>query len=140
MQAVLDQIASLGGKPIAQLTPQEARQQPTPADAVKSLLQKRGQSNAPEAVAKVENKSIRGPDGEISLRIYTPWLGWKEFAPDYIGPFHPETHVCETENHHLPTTLRMVFDQMQCGKVRPSFYNRNNHPDLRIEKGVLTYA
>lgn len=72
MQAVLDQLASLGGKPIEQLTPQEARTQPTPADAVKALLQKRGQSTAPEAVAKVENKSIPGPGGEIALRIYTP--------------------------------------------------------------------
>ena len=72
MQAVLNQLASLGGKPIEHLTPQEARQQPTPADAVKALLQKRGQSGAPEAVAKVENKSMRGPDGEIALRIYTP--------------------------------------------------------------------
>ncbi len=72
MQAVLDQLASLGGKPIEQLTPQEARTQPTPADAVKALLQKRGESTAPEAVAKVENRSIPGPGGEIAIRIYTP--------------------------------------------------------------------
>jgi hypothetical protein len=44
MQAVLDQLAALGGKPIEQLTPQEARRQPTPADAVKALLKQRGQS------------------------------------------------------------------------------------------------
>ena len=72
MQAVLDHLSALGGKPIEQLTPQEARQQPTPADAVKALLQKRGQSTAPEPVAKVENKSIPGSGGEIALRIYTP--------------------------------------------------------------------
>ena len=72
MQAVLDQLASLGGKPIEQLTPREARQQPTPADAVKALLQQRGQRTAPETVAKVENKSIPGPGGEIPIRIYTP--------------------------------------------------------------------
>ena len=72
MQAVLDQLSALGGRPIEQLTPQEARQQPTPADAVKALLKQRGQSIAPEAVAKVENKSITGAGGEIPIRIYTP--------------------------------------------------------------------
>jgi CRISPR-associated protein Cas5d len=36
-------------------------------------------------------------------------------APDYVGPFRPETRVCEMENHELPTMLRMVFDQMQNG-------------------------
>ena len=72
MQAVLDQLAALGGKPITQLTPAEARQQPTPADAVKALLKKRGESTKPEPVAKVENKSITGPGGVIPIRIYTP--------------------------------------------------------------------
>ncbi len=28
-------------------------------------------------------------------------------------PLQSETRVCETENHELPTMLRMVFDQMQ---------------------------
>ena len=78
MQAVLDQLTELGGKPIAQLTPEEARRQPTPADAVKALLTKRGQSTAPERVANVENKSITGPGGAIPVRIYTP---------DGQGPF-----------------------------------------------------
>lgn len=72
--------------------------------------------------------------------FYTPCLGWKEFAPDYVGPFRPETRICETENHDLPTMLRMVFDQMQNGQVKPTFYNKRNHPDLRVEKGVLVYA
>ena len=42
MQAVLDELASLNGKPIESLTPEEARKQPTPADAVMSLLKKKG--------------------------------------------------------------------------------------------------
>jgi acetyl esterase len=72
MQAVLDQLAALGGKPLEQLTPQEARRQPFPADAVTALLKKRGQSTTPERVADVEDKSINGPGGEIAIRIYTP--------------------------------------------------------------------
>jgi CRISPR-associated protein Cas5d len=35
--------------------------------------------------------------------------------PGCEGWFRPETRVCETENHELPTMLRMVFDQMHDG-------------------------
>jgi acetyl esterase len=72
MQAVLDQLSALGGKPIERLIPQEARLQPSPADAVKALLRQHGKSTAPEQVAKVENKFIAGSGGEIPIRIYTP--------------------------------------------------------------------
>ena len=89
----------------------------------------------PHAYHDVFNRAL-----ERGQWFYTPCLGWKEFAPNYVGPFRPETRVCETENHDLPTMLRMVFDQMQNGKVKPSFFNKRNHPDLRVEKGVLVYA
>lgn len=72
MQAVLDQLAQLGGKPIPTLTPVEARKQPSPADAVKALLKSRQQSAAPEKVAEVDNRSIDGPAGKIKIRVYTP--------------------------------------------------------------------
>lgn len=72
MQSVLTELKSLGGKPIEKLTPAEARKQPTPADAVMKLLKKQGKSTAPEAVAKVENRTILGPAGQIPIRIYTP--------------------------------------------------------------------
>lgn len=72
MQAVLDQLTALGGKPIEKLSPAEARTQPTPADAVKALLKKQGRDTGPEPVAKVEDRSIKGPGGAIPIRIYWP--------------------------------------------------------------------
>jgi acetyl esterase len=72
MQAVLDQLAALGPKPIEKLSPEEARRQPTPSDAVKALLKKQGKSTAPEPVAKVEDRSITGAAGSIPARIYWP--------------------------------------------------------------------
>ena len=72
MQAVLDQLAKLGGKPIETLAPAEARQQPTPADAVKALIQSRGETATPEAVAKVANRTFPGAGGAVPIRIYTP--------------------------------------------------------------------
>lgn len=71
-QQVIDQLQALGPKPITELSPAVARQQPTPADAVKALLDKQGKSTAPEPVGKVDNRTIPGPDGEIPVRIYTP--------------------------------------------------------------------
>ena len=72
MQAVLTQFESLSPKPIPQLSAAEARRQPTPADAVKALLEKQGKSTAPEPVANVTNRTIPGAAGPIPLRIYTP--------------------------------------------------------------------
>lgn len=72
MQAVLTQLAALGGRPIEQLTPAEARQQPSPADAVTSLLRERGLGTTPETVATVEDRTIPGSGGAIDIRIYSP--------------------------------------------------------------------
>ena len=72
MQKVLDALASLGGKPIETLTPQEARKQPTPADAAKKVLTDMGKSTAPEAGVTVKDMMIPGPLGDIPIHIYTP--------------------------------------------------------------------
>ncbi|RZI73455.1 MAG: alpha/beta hydrolase [Pseudomonas sp.] len=81
MQVVLDELASMGGKPIETLTPAEARQQPTPADAVMSILKKKGKDTSPTAlvpgVTSVD-REITGAAGNIPARIYTP---------DGPGPF-----------------------------------------------------
>lgn len=71
-QAVLEKHAALGAKPIATLTPAEARKGPTPADAVKALLADRGSSTAPEAGVTAADRMIRGAAGQIPARIYTP--------------------------------------------------------------------
>ncbi len=72
MQAVLTQLGALGAKPLETLTPAQARAQATPADAVKAVLKMNGKSVAPMEVAKVENRTIPGPGGEIAIRIYWP--------------------------------------------------------------------
>ena len=72
MQAVLDEMAALGAKPLQTLTVAQARAQASPADAVKSLLAKQGKSTAPEPVGSVENGTIAGPGGSIPIRIYKP--------------------------------------------------------------------
>jgi len=75
MQAVLDELASLGGKPIETLMPQEARKQPTPADAVMSLLKKQGKDTSPTALVPgvtSTDREIPGAAGRLAARVYTP--------------------------------------------------------------------
>jgi acetyl esterase len=75
MQAVLDQLGSMGGKPIETLTAAEARTQPTPAAAAMIVAAKAGKDTTPTAlvpgVTSVD-RTIPGPAGNLPIRIYTP--------------------------------------------------------------------
>lgn len=72
MQKVLDQLASMGGKPIETLSPQEARQQPSPADAVKALMTKQGMSTAPDSSVTTKDLTYPTGGGEQKARVYIP--------------------------------------------------------------------
>ncbi|HEY6262181.1 MAG TPA: alpha/beta hydrolase [Nitrospiraceae bacterium] len=78
MATVLAALHSLKPKPIQSLSAEEARNQPTIADAVLDVLDGQGQSTAPQPVGKIQNRSIPGPGGPIPIRVYTP---------HGIGPF-----------------------------------------------------
>ena len=71
MQMVLDALASLDGKPIETLTPAEARMQPSPADAVKVVLGKKGMSTTPDAAVTTQDMPY-GSDPKQFARIYKP--------------------------------------------------------------------
>ncbi|MGI8497447.1 MAG: alpha/beta hydrolase [Gemmatimonadaceae bacterium] len=72
MQAVLDQLAALGPKPIETLTAAEARKQPTPADAAKAVMAKEGKPTKPDASVVTVDRTIPGAAGPMPTRIYTP--------------------------------------------------------------------
>jgi len=73
MQAVLDEFQQLGPKPIESLSAQDARDQPTPAEAVVEVLEEQDRGAEPQAVARVENRTIPGPGGKLPVRIYYPY-------------------------------------------------------------------
>jgi acetyl esterase len=71
-QAIVDAHSSLGPQPFEILTPEQARKQPGPDDAVKKVMAERGMEG-PEPVGSVEDLKI--PDaagGEQTLRVYKP--------------------------------------------------------------------
>ena len=65
VQVYLDRVATLTMSPLSSLTPEAARQQIIETLA---LFEDKGG----EPVARVENRIIPGPTGDIPIRIYTP--------------------------------------------------------------------
>ncbi|SAL02918.1 hypothetical protein AWB80_08468 [Caballeronia pedi] len=73
MKSALDALASLNPKPIEACTPVEARQQPTPVDAVRKVMQERNISIASHVAAiQTRDIEIRGAEGHNPARLYTP--------------------------------------------------------------------
>ncbi len=75
MGQVLKELQKLGVKPVAQLSVEEARKQPTPADAVAAVLKAEGKDPmALMAAMKVAKKDMTYPTagGTQPIRIYTP--------------------------------------------------------------------
>lgn len=81
MAAVLHALMSFDNEPYYEVSPDDARDQETPADAVELLLEERDQNTDPEAVGEVDDRSIDGPDGDIDIRIYTPAVARVEGQP-----------------------------------------------------------
>ncbi len=72
MKAVLDEHALLNPQAIETLTPEVARQQPTPADGALRLLRKRGLDDKMELGVATRELDIPGPAGPLKSRLYAP--------------------------------------------------------------------
>lgn len=70
MNEVLNKLESLGGKPIESLEPSEARQQPTPADAVKAIIAEKKITEK----STVTTQDVTYPTGGATqkARVYKP--------------------------------------------------------------------
>jgi CRISPR-associated protein Cas5d len=64
-----------------------------------------------------------------------PCLGWKEFVPEYLGPFREGTHVRTDIDLFMPSMLWQVFPSGKFSAWQPTF-----RQDVKILKGVLDYA
>lgn len=72
MSRVLAALADLDPKAIEKLSAEEARKQPSVADAAKALLSKEGKPTAPEPGVATKDVTIQGPGGAIPARVYKP--------------------------------------------------------------------
>ena len=72
MKSVLDVFGSFEAPPLERSTPAQAREAPTPKDAVMGVLAMHDQPPAVEMVGDVTHKVIPGPGGTLLTRVYTP--------------------------------------------------------------------
>ncbi|MBA3652874.1 MAG: alpha/beta hydrolase [Actinobacteria bacterium] len=98
VKVLLDQMAAVGGAPLEQMSPTEAR---TMFGAMAAM------AGAPEEVASVEDRRIAGADGhEIPVRIYTPDAGT---APrPVVVYFHGGGFVIGDIDSHDPTCRQLA--------------------------------
>ena len=78
MAVVIEKLVSLGGKPIETLTAKEARQQPTPTDAVIAVMRD-NDIKTPVPLCDTIGKDIPVTNGKTHIRIYTPKAGKAPF-------------------------------------------------------------
>ena len=117
MAEVLGQLAALNPKPIETLSPEEARLQPTPADAVKALLQQKKKSTAPLSIGPVTDVQIDGAEGKLTARIFTP-KGKGPFP--VLLYFHGGGFVIAT-NDTYDASGRALADGAGCVVVSPEY-------------------
>ncbi len=81
MAHVLRHLEELGGKPIETLSPQEARLQPTPTDAVKMILKETINDEDPTLGIETRDITIDGAAGPLQARVYSPNLDSTDLKP-----------------------------------------------------------
>lgn len=79
MNKVLQELQKKGGKPIENLSVDEARLQPTPADAVRTIMANSKDANSDVLeLAEVKDISVDGAAGMIPARLYRPYLSKRD--------------------------------------------------------------
>jgi CRISPR-associated protein Cas5d len=103
------------------------KQMSTRSREAPQMRPRRGQDWRPRFKALFQERLHRGQ------AFYTPCLGWKEFAPSYIGPFRSETKRETTVDDIVVSSfLRSMWDHRQ---LKPEYVQ-----DWRIVKGMLSYV
>lgn len=81
MGQVVQALIDLGAKPVSTLTVEQARRQPSMADAARRVMQQKGMPITPRPVAQVAELMIPGPKGRIPARLYNPGGAGRERLP-----------------------------------------------------------
>lgn len=71
MKHVLDRLTGLGARSLEHLTPQMARRQPQPSEAIAAILGQQGRERPDDGVES-EDITVTGAEGELPARIYRP--------------------------------------------------------------------
>ncbi|MEN0076289.1 MAG: alpha/beta hydrolase [Paracraurococcus sp.] len=81
MGQVVQALIDLGAKPVSTLSVEQARRQPSMADAARRVMQQKDMPTTPRPVAQVLDLMIPGPKGRIPARLYNPGGAGRERLP-----------------------------------------------------------
>ena len=106
-RAYLDAVIALGGKPPREMTPPEWRAQ---------MLERRQQfAVAAQPIARVEDRTVPGPDGDIPIRVYRPdaegplpILVWYHGGGWVIGSIETHDNTCRALANLTPCIVVSV--------------------------------
>ena len=87
-------------------------------------------TSPPHAFQEIFNRRLKR-----GQNYHVPCLGWKEFTPDYVGIFRPNTRVSADINMTIPSMLYQVFPDGLNSEVR--YVYRQN---AQIKNGELEYS
>lgn len=101
-----------------------------PSLSERARLQVKKGLNAPHACQDMFNRRL-----EKGQWHDTPFLGWREFVPNYIGYFREPTEVQDDINFDLPSFLFSVFESTGSKTAVPIYKS-----DVQVRNGRLLYA
>lgn len=106
MNTILNELAKKKGKPIETLTAGEARKQPTPTDAVKTVMESK--KDVPAAKIAIKEIQVDGAQGPIPARIYIPEGG---IRPMPVVVYYHGGGFVIADNNVYDATPRSLADQ-----------------------------
>ena len=69
-----------------------------------------------------------------------PFLGWKEFVPDYVGPIREETRVCADISTVISSMLWQVFPTGKFGNWQPTFRQNVKNRERRARLCSMNFT
>lgn len=136
VQEVIDTYAAMGYEPIELLTPDEARKQPLPSEAVKAMIDDRDLDPDPHPVADVADRTVPGPAGEIPVRVYTPLASGDGGAPPIAVYAHGGGWVLGDLDTY-DSSCRAIAHRASCMVVSVDYRLAPEHPYPAAHDDVL---
>lgn len=126
MQKILTEMETKKGKPVETLNAPEARMQPTPTDAVRSVMAKSPDANTDILeVSEVKEIMVDGASGFIPARIYKPYT--KEKGPLPVVVYYHGGGFVLADNNTYDSTPRALASKTKALFVAVEYRKAPEH-------------
>ncbi|MFD0784350.1 alpha/beta hydrolase fold domain-containing protein [Micromonospora avicenniae] len=134
-QRILDTWSRLVLAPYELLTPEQARQQPSLADAAMEILQQDGRPTDPEEVGSAADVTVPGPGGDLVVRVYKP-LGQTSDPVPVVMWVHGGGWILFT-NDDYDASCRALVNRTGAIVVSPEYRKAPEHVFPAAHEDVL---